>query len=411
MFNYSECLFGRPKTLSVRVVEIDRRTGIVKFNGADSAKPTQPFTWEWGDGQRSRGFFPQIHRYRDTTRNYVVRVTAHHPGGKTDSVDLIVRFHPSHIPLEQRAKLRSDVRVAIPSEKPRIRPVRAPYGVAPHLAVFDDRFFQAYTRETVEYVLTVAAVIKVDLANDDVCKTNGRFEQVVLRDPGFQGMYSIWYTEPKVVAAGDYAFTLNVQWSSLFHEMGHNVTLNSPARFHWGFRTDGPGSSIYSETLAQIFQHATAYEAINNWRKYGFTPDLVFDIARSACESMRIVRRAYENYRRHGCRFCSWNDPMTGKDETFDTFMTVAYKFFEHAERIGQGYRVPVKRLMAFLQRFNPDWERRFNARSNSKRAEQFRATLMVAALSYAFNTDLRSEFRNLGFPIDDVTFWRLLTR
>lgn len=123
---------------------------------------------------------------------------------------------------------------------------------------------------------------------------------------------------------------------------------------------------------------------------------------------MGIVRRSYENYRGNGSHFCSWNSPETERDDTFDTFMTVAFKFFEHAEKDGAGYREPVKRLMAFLQRFNPDWEKGFSARKNSVAAEQFRATLAVAALSYALG-DLRREFRELQFPIDDQVFRQLM--
>ena len=51
----------------------------------------------------------------------------------------------------------------------------------------------------------------------------------------------------------------------------------------------------------------------------------------------RIVRRAYEDYLGSGTNFCSWNNPATPADETFDTFMTLAYKFCAHAENSGLG--------------------------------------------------------------------------
>jgi len=406
-FNYSACLFGRPRTLQVSVVGIDRGTGHVECSGGDSARPQEPFTWEWGDGTRSRGFFPQEHSYGNRDRTYVVLVTARYPGGKSDTVRVPVRFGPLSLS-PARPPLPSGVRVVIPSEKPSLRSTRAPYGVSPNLTVFDDSFFQACTREAVEYVLSQAAAIQVDLANNDVCKADGKFEQVLLRDARFGGMYSVWYTDPVCFGVGDYGFKGDIQWSSFFHEMGHNVTLNSPAGFHWGFRQDGPANSIYSETMAQIFQHATAYELVNRGPKYGISEDVALDIAENARSSMGIVRRSYEDYRGNGSHFCSWNDPETEQDDTFDTFMTIAFKFFEHAEKDGAGYREPVKRLMAFLQRFNPDWEKGFSARKNSVAAEQFRATLAVAALSYALG-DLRREFRELRFPIDDQVFRQLM--
>jgi hypothetical protein len=409
VLDYSDCLSGPARTLAVSVAEIDPTNGSVKCSGSDSARPGEPFTWEWGDGEASTGFFPQTHLYEDCRKNYIVKVTARYPDGRTDTAEVLVRFRPFAPPLKQ-VRLPDDVRVVVPSKMPRIRPARAPYDVPANLAVFDDSFFQACPRDTVEYVLSVAAAIQIDLANGDVCRTDGRFEQVLLRDPQCQGMYSIWYTDPVCFGVGDGGFEGDIQWSSFFHEMGHNVTLNSPARFHWGGRQDGPANTIYSEFLAQVFQHATAYELVNSRDKYGISDDLAFDISRSARASMCIVRRAYDDYREGGCRFCSWNDDKTEHDETFDTFMTIAYKFFEHAEKDGRGYRQPVKRLMAFLQRFNPEWEKDFSARSNSPQAEQFRATLACAALSYAFNKDLRAEFRELRFPVDDDVFRQLLS-
>lgn len=260
-----------------------------------------------------------------------------------------------------------------------------------------------------EYVLTQAAAIQMDFVNNNACKKNGWFEQMILRDSKFKGSYSVWFTDPVCVGAGDYIFKAgDIQWSTLFHEMGHNATLNSPVEFYWGFKQDGPANTIYSETMAQIFQHATAYELMNHRQEYGISDSLAFIIAQSARASMNNVRHSYENYCKNGCRFCSWNEHKTGGDDTFDTFMTIAYKFFEHAEKDGNGYRIPVKRLMLFLQRFNPEWEKGFSARKNSSEAERFRTTLMCTALSYAFEKDLRSEFRELLFPIDDATFQKL---
>lgn len=406
--DYSQCLFGRSKTLQVRVARIDRERGIIECTGVDTARPRKPFTWDWADGQRSTGFFPQTHSYKNRRRSYVVKVMSHYPSGKSDTAEVLVCFGPRSAPLK-RARLPGHVSVVVPSKKPRLRPVRAPYRVSRTLTVFDDSFFQAYTRETVEYVLTVAAAVQLDLANNDVCRKDGRFDQVLLRDPKFKGMYSLWYTDPVCFGVGDYGFKGDIEWSSFFHEMGHNVTLNSPAKFHWGLKQDGPANTIYSETMAQIFQHATAYELVNNRQKYGISDDLAFEIARNARASMYVVRRSYENYRKMGSRFCSWNDGRTRHDDTFNTFMTIAYKFFEHAEKDRRGYQQPVKRLMAFMQRFNPKWQRSFSARRNSPQAERFRATLASAALSHAFRRDLRPELRKLRFPIDDGVFRELM--
>jgi hypothetical protein len=382
-------------------------SGLVECNGFDSAQPQEPFEWDWGDGSSSTGYFPQSHAYDNRKRNYRIRVTARYHDGKRDTAEVLVRFGPLTLSA-QRPPLPDDVRVSVPLAVPELRAVRAPYGVSQNLSTFGESSFLTCTRQTVEYVLTQGAAIQMDLANSDVCRTGERFEQVLLCDSEFRGMYSLWYTDPVGIGLGGEPFGGEVQWSSFFHEMGHNVTLNSPADFHWGFRQDGPANTIYSETVAQVFQHATAYELVNQKQTYGVSDALALDIARSARSSMETVRRSYESYRENGCRFCSWNDAATEHDDTLDTFMTIAYTFFEHAEKGNTGYRQPVKRLMAFLQQFNPDWERRFSARENSSDAESFRATLMVAALSHAFESDLRTEFQLLRFPIDDTVFHEL---
>jgi len=187
--------------------------------------------------------------------------------------------------------------------------------------------------------------------------------------------------------------------------MGHNVTLNSPAGFYYGGKIDGCANAIFSETMAQIFQHATAFCILNDYQTYGLDEDLVADIKDSALSSMSIVRNSYESYLSGGKHFFSWNNPLTPEDETFNTFMTIAYKFFEHAENNSSGYRAPLKRMMALLQTFDEDMRVRYDQQNNTEAAATFRSTLMVVALSYAFETDLRLEFRTLNFPITDPVY------
>jgi uncharacterized protein (TIGR03437 family) len=91
--------------------------------------------------------------------------------------------------------------------------------------------------------------------------------------------------------------------------------------------------------------------------------------------------------------------------------MTIAYKFCENAENEGLGYRGPLKRMLKLLQLFDQDMQKRYDQRNNTQAAATFRSTLMVAALSFAFSKDLRAEFRNLNFPIDDQTYNALYQR
>jgi hypothetical protein len=232
---------------------------------------------------------------------------------------------------------------------------------------------------------------------------NGGFNQVIVNDPN--GMYSLWFTSPVAVAASNGAFSGTPQWSSLFHEMGHNMTLNSPANYYYGGKIDGNANAIFSETMAQIFQHATDYVLINDYQTYGLSEDLALDIKNSALSSMQYVTNAYQSYLANGKHFDSWNDPSTPDDETLDTFMTIAYVFFEHAENSPLGYSASLKRMMTLLQLFDANMAAQYDPNDNTAAAATFRSTLMVAAVSYAFEQDLRPEFRNLNFPIDDQEY------
>ena len=163
--------------------------------------------------------------------------------------------------------------------------------------------------------------------------------------------------------------------------------------------------------MAHIFQHATAYELVNNAEAYDLGPDVVADIKRDATVTMRVVRASFDNYLKQGRRFRSWNDPATKEDETFDTFMTLAYKFFEQAERGNSGYGVPLKRMMTLLRTFDAEMLARYDPGHDTQEAEAYRATMMVAALSHAFGKDLRKDFAELKFPVSDPIFDQLRHR
>jgi hypothetical protein len=380
---------------------MDPTTGTVLINGLDTRQPTIPFTFDWGDGTVRNSFFLCTHTYSDTTKNYTLTVTAHYSGGTTSSCKCVVFFVS---PMVTPVALPDDIKVTIPNTAVSLA-TRMPYIPPSSLTVFNDSCFTIVPRSTAEYVLSVAASIQKNFVNDNVYMVDGGFNQVVLSDPNASGMYSLWYTNQVALGAGTYAFQGTFQWSSLFHEMGHNMTLNSPANFYYGGNIDGCANAIFSETMAQIFQHATAYCLVNNYQTYGLNEDLATDIADSSLSSMQIVKNEYESYIAGGKQFASWNDPATPQDETFNTFMTIAYVFFEHAETSPLGYTTSLKRMMTLLDLFDARMAAQYDPSDNTAAAATFRSTLMVTALSYAFEQDLRPEFRNLNFPIDDQTY------
>jgi hypothetical protein len=399
-FSYAKYLTGPPSTLELFEVTVNKTTGEVSINGSDSQAPGDPFTWIWGDGTSEDGWFPSSHTYADVSRNYHVCVIAHYAGGARDTADAIVRFVP---PVITPITLPPATAAHVPSSMVALgaRLYSVPSGLVP----FDDSYFQSIPRATVEYILSVAAAMEMDCTNDDVYRYGGKFEQYMFRDPLAVGAYSLWFTDPVSFGAGNGYISETIGYSSLFHEMGHNFTLNTPAAYYYGGRIDGQANAIYSETMAQIYQHAAGYELVNRYLDYGLPEEMMVDIRQDVVNTVKVLRSYYEQYVSGGMPYTSWNIEATPQDEAIGTFMTLAYKFCEHAEQKDIGYAQPLKRMMTLLQLFDADMASQYAQGSNTPEASTYRSTLMVAALSFAFETDLRTEFRALNFPIDDAVY------
>lgn len=407
--NFSNKVFGQTPSLYVYIKSVDMSSGKVTIGGGDKRKPTDPFVFEWGNGTITEGIFPQEYIYTDRTQNYTIKVKSRYPDMNSDSTEAFVRFiTPELKPIPINSKIAvtiSDHKIELGSRLP----TEGMYSLSESLSYFTDDFFTVMPRKMVEYILSVAATIQKDLVNDNVYMNDSTFQQVLLRDAGFGGMYSLWYTNPVSFGVGDYGFQGSIQWSSFFHEMGHNFTLNTPTDYYFGGKTDGNANAIYSEAMAQIFQHVTDICIVNNYKNYGLSEDLAQEIRSSSLASFSWLSAAYQRYISSDKKFESWNDPATPQDETVETFMTIAYKFFEHAEKTQEDYANQLKRMMKFLQRFNQDWQQRFDPEHNSPEGAAFRATMMVSALSYAFNSDLRAEFKELNFPVNDDVYSELM--
>lgn len=69
-----------------------------------------------------------------------------------------------------------------------------------------------------------------------------------------------------------------------------------------------------------------------------------------------------------------------------------------------------MKRMMQFLQRFNADWVTRYDPQNDNAKASAFRSTLWAAAMSQAFQRDMRADFRAINFPISDADWTYLST-
>jgi hypothetical protein len=69
------------RNLGLFVSWINSATGEVSFNGGDSFDADRPpgwngFSWDFGDGETARGYFPQCHIYDDLSKDYYASVTS-----------------------------------------------------------------------------------------------------------------------------------------------------------------------------------------------------------------------------------------------------------------------------------------------------------------------------------------------
>jgi hypothetical protein len=385
------------------VDSLNINSGFVRVNGYDSQPLAMPFVWHWGDGTNESGWFPMIHIYDVVSQNYILKVVANYLDGGKDTAEALIRFVPPSI---SPITLSDTIAVHIPDNREVLDTLGTRLYQPPEvLTFFDDDFFSNIPRSTLEYILTVAAKYQKDFVNNNLFLPYDKFEQYMFRDSTAGGAYSLWFTNPVTFGVGDGFMSSSIDYSSLFHEMGHNTTLNTPAEFYYGDVIGGNANAIYSESMAQIFQHATGYEIVNNYDYYGLSEDLMIAIKQEVIRTIKFVRYGYEQYILNGKQFASWNNPLTPDDETMLTFLTIAYKFCEHAEIAEQGYLLPLMRMMTCLQGLCPEWAVSYNPSNNTAEADSFRATLMVRALSDAFQTDLKDEFRNLNFPVSDQIY------
>ncbi len=401
-FSLRKYVTGTASTLRIWIAALDTTTGEVTISGVDTAQPTTPFTFSWGDGTIDTGSFPRKYTYQDLTRNYTVKITAHYADEKTGEAEILVFFVA---PPVSPQPLPSSLSVTIPDHPITLGSHVSGFTPPSNLTFFDDTIFTVIPRVTAEYVLSAAATVEEDFVNGNRLTVGGGFQQVILRDPLSQGAQALFYASPPAIASGDYQLTGSFKWSVFIHEAAHNFQLNSPADFCFGCKVDGRGGYYLWEGVARIFQCAAACELINGGERYGLGQELSSDIGQSTIDMLKEIRGHYEDYLRTGMPFRSYEDPATSERETYDTFCTLATLFVLHAEEEDLGYRVPVKRMMKLLQTWDQAAFDKYDSKHDTPEASAFRSTFMVAALSFAFRRDLRSEFRALNFPITDADY------
>jgi hypothetical protein len=83
---------SNPGTLRLFDPQIDPSARRVMLNGVDTARPSVPFYFDWGDGSESVGFFPQTKMYDQAGRTYTIKVVATYPDGTHGSAETIAKI-------------------------------------------------------------------------------------------------------------------------------------------------------------------------------------------------------------------------------------------------------------------------------------------------------------------------------
>jgi len=300
-FNYKKHTTGRASSFGIKVQTINRATGEVVINGAigDNRQLPTPFTFIWGDNTANTvGYFPQTHKYASITQNQLVRAVADFKDNQKDTAEVFVNFVKSKL---SPVSIDPKFKVTIPNQTVPL-PIRNSTQFYTQ-SYFSDTYFKGpFTRAEIEYILSVGNAIEFDLANGNVYQFNGKFEQYMLRDSSFGGGYAIPFTTPVSFAMNSRYLDESqepIGFTSLMHEMGHNITLLMPANFIIWDKVAGSAQSIYAETMAQIFQHAVGYEMVNNAEKYGLDAVESNILRTDFLSSFRQLRFFYQQYVDH----------------------------------------------------------------------------------------------------------------
>jgi uncharacterized repeat protein (TIGR03803 family) len=401
---YSALISSRPPSLSAWVVSLSAN-GTVVFDAGDSMSGSAPPQWTWGDGTTTSGWTPLQHTYSNTSQNYVVSVSIVDRDNTTQYYSVPVFF----VAPTFTKQTFPGISFQIPSQ-PITFQTHWPYAPPSDVTYFNSSAFPAYSSGDVAYILQSLSSIDYAFANSNSFLVNGVFSIDMLEDTDGDAGESYWYTTPMSVGYAPAVVDPSSgeptpQWYILFNEIGKDTTLNSPASLTFGGNTDGDASEIYSETMGDIFSYAAGCQLISNAASYGIGPDATADIRNSMLAGAANLQQAYNTYVSDGAPFSSWNPNNGGTDPTLGTVSTLAWEFIENAETQGQGYQIPLTRMMKLLQMFDPSMLTAYSPGSNTEAGATFRSTLMVTALSYAFQGDLRSQFEALNFPIDNTTY------
>lgn len=207
-------------------------------------------------------------------------------------------------------------------------------------------------------------------------------------EPAAYGM-----TMPGGFKLGDAAFPSandgDPRWEVMGHEQGHNF-FGGTSPFYIAVAAPHP---FLQESLAVLSAFYVYHDLARNSREYGLSGAALASLDRDFARGRDYQRAMFERYLSQGRNF-DVTDVLTSQ--------ALDYRMIELGERHGWA---PFRGL---ARAFAADLSGRFPfLEDGASPAEQ--STYVVAALSAAFELDLREDFRELAFPIDDRLFYSVI--
>jgi hypothetical protein len=192
-------------------------------------------------------------------------------------------------------------------------------------------------------------------------------------------------TTPTGIKLGKYTSpSLNnghYSWAVMAHEQGHNF-FGGTSSF---YNTVAAGQPFLQESLAVLSaQYSQNYIISSNSTQ--LTSQVLADMSYAFAVERKYQEDMYNRYVNDGRKF-SISDVLTSQ--------ALDYKMIKYAETYGWD---KIKTLSKAFEQSN---ESKFTFQKDGVTAEE-QSTYIVAALSVSFGKDLRSDFINLNFPINN---------
>jgi hypothetical protein len=315
--------------------------------------------WDWGDGSSEDHWFPASHSYK-TDGLYAVKVTSYRSDGQSTMKSVMVQTGPQKPPA----------------------PLVTRSGTYSGFSDFPSTFFEQ-SRVPVESILKVTDAQYLSLKKMHNGMSPYGFCKIEY-EPTAYG-----FTTPSGMKLGDPAFpglySGNPRWEVLAHEQGHNF-FGGTSAFYSVLAVPFP---FLQESLAVAGAFYTYHDIVQNRETYGIDDISIKSLDFDFSNGRMYQQAMFNKYIQEGKNF-DLGQVLTSQ--------ALDFKMITYGETYG----------WQNFQRLARAFENELNGRFTFQRdgvSPIERSTYIIASLSVAFGRDVRQEFRDLSFPIDDVLF------